>query len=1436
MKGVNKQEFVAPTSGKWKIKSQVLAGKSVPKGEWIMPPTKPELATFQPAEGFRGGDTIPATKDNSFLNLDEVGLSPSKFVSPTSGEQFALPQQSNAAAALSEPSLTQLQNILQTNLNAQEFQAPVAGGWNATTLLKLAKLVENSGPRSTELQQLLTNLPINEFSAPNSGAWNIRDSVTSISTTPSTGGRQTVTIRTTDLQQFLERTPSEFSTPASIWNIRGNPAQPNIGTDSVDPATIKSTELQDLLHLHGFTDKKPQQAWEIPSPSVTLRSTGLEASLKASPESSALQELFESQGLEEKVPSQQWDIRENAERFRNQLKQEAKPQTESVTVKTSELQNLLRAHGLASDGPAEKWNIKDAAAKFRAILEQERAAVVAAHDGKPSPESATIRTSDLQELLHSHGLKGSKPSEPWNIRQSAQQQQQPVTLRSTEAQALKAILEEERAQIVAAHDAAVKGEAVTLRTTALQDLLHSHGLSNNKPQGAWDIKQSAEQFRKLQQEMQLQKLQELNEELRKQNLQEMQVQKLQKMNEELKKQKQQQIQLQKLEKTKEDLQKGIQQQMQLQKLKTMNEELKKQLQEQNSPEQPVTIRTTAFQNLLHSHGLQKSNPDNAWNIRESAQKFRQLQQQLQRQQSPVRIKTSELQALLDAASSLPDQKPSEPWDIRHGSDRFRFKSTSGAGDEEVTVDADDLRKLLNRMPKEHIQGELLEHIFHVDEQIEDATPRSTDLQSLLENLGQGEFSAPKTGAWNNGFRDNQVNKPGVSISSGNDVNINVVSTTTRAPSVNQGSSVTTFRPSVDLQKLKDSLELVTLLKEKTQSEMETNPVTMKEVKLLNKLRVKESRLQSLIHKLDPSEFETPSSGAWNIRKEAQKFRNQQKLSTEEVDQLLAEIDNFAPHEFQVPAGGVWKPWARPGQTQQGLQVAEVSLLGEGKAVKVIRGPPGPPGPRGHPGPQGVPGPQGPRGHTGPPGPAFMDIFHGEPPEQPRTEVSDSFLFDNAPPHPFPPRLHGFRDYGDYEDTQDYEEEYYDSTFLNSDNNISPVGFETLDLSAVGPESAKPRLRFSPDNPPRATTRRPSKLNGLIKSKPKATKNRRKKPRRKPVRHSDERPVSLVQDLEPTLTMLPGAGAEDTGSTRIINNSEFPQIVILPGGSASQSSDEFHISFSDGKLEIDGGSQTSEPEGQNQFNVRENDSVEIAVQQQADRPRQALLRAQRRQRILIAQLVKSMKVAEKMKNIEIAMGQQATVLDQLQAEKEVHRPDDSGFTEKRLGALELASARQAVILKGLNEAVHDVGLDSTNNGARLQMLEMVATKQRRLLNDLLTSPLAPVIDPEVNEERLRNIEDEISRKRIQKAQELEKRRQKALKQIEEMSEMVQKTRNTQNDRMRLARVLESVNDRPLPGLEDEDDMMISPSSRSMAWWQRLNSSFRRRRHLHTNLRS
>jgi len=326
------------------------------------------------------------------------------------------------------------------------------------------------------------------------------------------------------------------------------------------------------------------------------------------------------------------------------------------------------------------------------------------------------------------------------------------------------------------------------------------------------------------------------------------------------------------------------------------------------------------------------------------------------------------------------------------------------------------------------------------------------------------------------------------------------------------------------------------------------------------------------------------------------------------------------------------------------------------------------------------------------------------------------------------------------------------------------------------------------------------------------------------------------------------GDEDRFSTRthIINNSKFPQIIIIPQKQGRAQQDQFHVNFNrDGGISniVSGSSDnndqveiitppgppvviTQEPGRKNAALTEKENDFNLAN----DNPQKALQEAEKKQRILIARLIKSMKAAERLKKIETAMEKQSIMLQQMHNEREHERPDNA-LTESRLHELEDASIQQAEILDGINDAIHDVNIGNANNSARLRVLEMIAAKQKSMLNDLLTTPLSPVIDPEINEERLRKLEKKRSQDRSRKAAQLEERRKNALLQIEAVAGMMEKTRRSQNQRLRLARVLDSVNDEVLPGLSQEGDQIISPSTRTMAWWQRLNNSFKRRQELH-----
>jgi len=303
--------------------------------------------------------------------------------------------------------------------------------------------------------------------------------------------------------------------------------------------------------------------------------------------------------------------------------------------------------------------------------------------------------------------------------------------------------------------------------------------------------------------------------------------------------------------------------------------------------------------------------------------------------------------------------------------------------------------------------------------------------------------------------------------------------------------------------------------------------------------VKENQLQKLLANLDVREFEEPKEGVWNIREAAEKFRKaqeqRQKTSTEsaieEVDDLsdiLAELDNFNANDFSVPESGAWKPPIDTSHRENLDNVNQSTLkpkvvatprsttvrpklaLQEQHHPHVIVGPPGPPGPRGPQGPRGLPGKQGPRGPAGPPGASFMDIFNNKPkditsvlPDPLVPPTSDSFLFKNAPPFgpsssiPLRDAFSSFYDEHDYryEDEYESDDDYFDETFPVTDNNITPIFTETLDLSEVRQNSNKPKLKFSPENAPdkdstslAATTRRPDINLTALNLKTKERKN------------------------------------------------------------------------------------------------------------------------------------------------------------------------------------------------------------------------------------------------------------------------------------------------------------------------------------------------------------
>merc|ERR1719270_2144906 len=280
------------------------------------------------------------------------------------------------------------------------------------------------------------------------------------------------------------------------------------------------------------------------------------------------------------------------------------------------------------------------------------------------------------------------------------------------------------------------------------------------------------------------------------------------------------------------------------------------------------------------------------------------------------------------------------------------------------------------------------------------------------------------------------------------------------------------------------------------------------------------------------------------------------------------------------------------------------------------------------------------------------------------------------------------------------------------------------------------------------------------------------------------------DSDSDLLLLPGEtdnNPDDRFNTRtkIINNSQFPQIIIIPQKHSGQSSpDQVLVNF--------------DPEGKISNIVSGSDGVSNEA---------------------LVGLITTDVVTDTEQD------------EQSQREKEQGNSSDE-IMEGRIRELEDASIQQAEIIEDINDAIHDVNIGNANNNARLKYLERIAAKQRQMLNEFLKSPLTPVIDPEVNAERLIDIENKQISDKVRKFANLEKRRKLALQKIEAVSNMMERSRHVQEERSRLARVLDSVNDEVLPGLEQDDseDMILSPSTRSLAWWQRLNGSFKKRQKL------
>ena len=1345
LQGVNTKEFQTPQSGKWKITAQTLAGKPVPEGQWIKPPSKPELDTTNEGNG---------AEDASQL-IDFTNFDPNEFDIPQSGVWDKLQHKQNSSFPF------RIQN--QENINVQEFQTPISGKWNATTLLKLANIAKKNDPKTADLHKLLDNLSNQEFSAPSLGPWNIKESVTSIAITPSTANIQTLTVKSTDLSHIIENvSKDESGTPLPI--IAPNPSRvPKIENSfNKNPATIRTSELQELLSVHGLTDNVPHSVWNIrgPPPSssgtirppsgdnaVTITNSELSAIIKQSTprpsiQVSALQQLLENHGLNENAPQSPWSIRASAEKLRKTSRKKNNKQ-EEVKIKLSELQSLLESHGLNGNRPENTWNIRQSAQNQKNLL---------VSDLGRAPEQITIRTTSLQNLLNDHSLLETGPAKPWDIKQDAEKQKQQSLLQKTLE--LQKLLDHRNS-----------GNKVSLlkKTSDLQRLLEQHGLKTNVPQNPWDIRTAA------------------------------------------KKQKQ-----------------GSKPVVEVSDLQHLLEQYG--LTDSSTPAAVWNIREEALtvtestvshsanrqpdinelQQLLQQFGLNDvTTPSSVWNIRQDAQ------QQQQKKQQNNKLSATELQNLFQQFGLQDHTTPSSIWDIREGSIKFGNKNQNKAGDVDViNTNNPNVPEAIGKLSRP-----------------ETVTIRTTDLQSLFSGFNPNDFSVPQGGAWDKTKHLNDKNNKLPEMSSGGDeINIQSVISTTPVSIINK----VVIRPNVDIKKVQNMKKQIETLRQKQEENMANkDQLEVHDFKLLNKLIIKENELQQLLNELDESEFDVPAQGIWNIRAEAEKFRAAQAQRT------------TTPSPASQPTfSTTFLPVGPPRQT-----TVRPSFNLPTQRSQLIVGPPGPPGPRGPTGPRGETGPQGPRGPPGEPGPAFMDIFHNNPKtDHESIAQKDSVLFKNTPPFPSVsvPLDEAFRS----QETVDYDyEDEYANINLFRNNNIKPSHIDQLDLTQAEPHSNKPKLHFTADSssknkdsPLQVTTFKPDiQISNLNKN------NLRKRKKQNRNRNNYLNSADPVLDSD-SLSVPLGTGKDpDTKQstrTSIINNSQFPQIIIIPQ-SGQSTPDQVLVNFdSDGKISnVVSGSNEASKEA-SAVGLITTDAV--PDNDPNDQRQQLLEAAKKKNKILLEKLMQSMKSLEKMKKIENAMKKQSIILKQIQNKDTADQSNDD-IMEGRIQELEEASLQQAEIIQDINDAIHDVNIGNANSNARLKVLEMIAAKQRKMLDEFLRTPLTPVIDPEVNEERLKDIENKQITDKVKKFTSLEERRKIALQKIEAVSDIMERNKKVQKQRSRLARVLDSVNDIGLPGLQpddpEEDDMIISPSTRSIAWWQRLNGNYRRKsRNLRQGIRN
>eukprot|EP00094_Tigriopus_californicus_P006676 TCALIF_06428-PA protein Name:"Similar to PRR21 Putative proline-rich protein 21 (Homo sapiens)" AED:0.60 eAED:0.65 QI:0/-1/0/1/-1/1/1/0/1869 len=446
-----------------------------------------------------------------------------------------------------------------------------------------------------------------------------------------------------------------------------------------------------------------------------------------------------------------------------------------------------------------------------------------------------------------------------------------------------------------------------------------------------------------------------------------------------------------------------------------------------------------------------------------------------------KIKVSDLQALLNTART--GSAPKVPWDETkiHGEAKPQEEAT-------VTLRTTELKKLFQHLNSQE------EISTQAPDQTSVVTLKTNDLQDLFTALDPVEFKEPEAGEWLDFKTSRQRTKDGsVFHFTGNP---NDALTPKSLPL--QSSDTEEHNEMQKLIGLKKKVSSMIKEHENKIKEQEENP-SHRQRKRLHSLKRKENRLNTMIEQLhkisrpkpeervpksqqlrvlprptlrtvgediqnfdqfSPNQFKTPSTGEWSYRtsfanlikdeaKKVQEGKSDHKAMVEVVSALRAS-------EFEPPKGKVWNMESAEKLLQKINLTPKTSYTTPAKlflAPPEIRRVPTPspsdaaeelPFPlkfidrlRGPPGPPGPQGPTGPRGPIGPPGP------QGEP----GTHFMD--IFNNRPQdipsvQPIrPPKLPlvttEVPDLGDYyEDIEEEEEEEKDDNEDGAEENASTL--------------------------------------------------------------------------------------------------------------------------------------------------------------------------------------------------------------------------------------------------------------------------------------------------------------------------------------------------------------------------------------------------------------